>query len=138
MSGKYRVEAATETIYLFFFSRSNRFTISRRKQEGLFVCRTDMFSKRVYSYVLQQTRNFIERTCFFKECLNICSFFPGGYICSSNRHEFSRRVNLFVEQTQIFQEGYSKRHVFLRSVYLFVEQILLSHWTDANFHKNPY
>ena len=31
--------------------------------------------------------------------------FPGGYICSSNRHEFSRRVNLFVEQTHIFQEG---------------------------------
>ena len=31
--------------------------------------------------------------------------FPGGYICSSNRHEFSRRVNLFVEQTRIFQEG---------------------------------
>ena len=38
---------------------------------------------------------------------NICSFFPGatfynfpgGSICSSNRHEFSRRVYLFVEQT---------------------------------------
>ena len=24
---------------------------------------------------------------------------PGGSICSSNRHEFSRRVNLFFEQT---------------------------------------
>ena len=26
------------------------------------------------------------------------SNFPGGSICSSNRHEFSRRVHLFVEQ----------------------------------------
>ena len=25
--------------------------------------------------------------------------FPGGSICFSNRHEFSRRVHLFVEQT---------------------------------------
>ena len=25
--------------------------------------------------------------------------FPGGSICSSNRHDFSRRVHLFVEQT---------------------------------------
>ena len=31
--------------------------------------------------------------------------FPGGSICSSNRHEFSRTVYLFVEQTWIFQEG---------------------------------
>ena len=38
---------------------------------------------------------------------NICPFynFPGGSICSSNRHEFSRKVHLFVEQTLIFQEG---------------------------------
>ena len=64
--------------------------------------------------------------------------FPGEYICSSNRHEFSGRVNLFVEQTQIFQEGYSKRHVFSRRFYLFVEQTLLSHRTDTNFPRNPY
>ena len=31
--------------------------------------------------------------------------FPGWSICSSNRHEFSRRVHLFVEQTWISQEG---------------------------------
>ena len=64
--------------------------------------------------------------------------FPGGSICSSNRHEFSRRVYMFFEQTQIFQEGYSKRHVFSRRFYLFVEQTLLSHRTDTNFPRNPY
>ena len=31
--------------------------------------------------------------------------FPGGSICSSNRHKFSKRFHLFVEQTWIFQEG---------------------------------
>ena len=41
--------------------------------------------------------------------------FPGGSICSSNRHEFSRRVHLFVEQKWIFQEG------------------LYVLWTDTNF-----
>ena len=64
--------------------------------------------------------------------------FPGGSICSSNRHEFSRRVHLFVKQTQNFQEGLSKRHVFSRRFYLFVEQTLLSHRTDINFPRNPY
>ena len=64
--------------------------------------------------------------------------FPGGSICSSNRHEFSRRVYMFFEQTRIFQEGYSKRHVFSRRSYLFVEQTLLSHRTDTNFPRNPY
>ena len=63
--------------------------------------------------------------------------FPGGSICSSNRHEFSRRVYLFVEQTQIFQEGLSKRHVFSRRFYLFVEQTLLSHRTDINISQKP-
>ena len=64
--------------------------------------------------------------------------FPGGSICSSNRHEFSRRVYMFFEQTQNFQEGYLKRHVFSRRFYLFVEQTLLSHRTDTNFPRNPY
>ena len=74
---------------------------------------------------------------------NICSFFPGAaffkffrsvHICSSNRHEFSRRVYMFFEQTQIFQEGLSKRHVFSRRFYLFVEETLLSHRTDTVRH----
>ena len=64
--------------------------------------------------------------------------FPGESICSSNRHEFSRRVYMFFEQTRIFQEGLSKRHVFSRRFYLFVEQTLLSHRTDTNFPRNPY
>ena len=64
--------------------------------------------------------------------------FPGGSICSSNRHEFSRRVYMFFEQTRIFQEGLSKRPVFLRGFYLFVEQTLLSHRTDTYFPRNPY
>ena len=64
--------------------------------------------------------------------------FPGGSICLSNRHEFSRRVYMFFEQTQIFQEGLSKRHVFSRRFYLFVEQTLLSHRTVTNFPKNRY
>ena len=64
--------------------------------------------------------------------------FPGGSICSSNRHEFFRRVYMFFEQTRIFQEGLSKRHVFSRRFYLFIEQTLLSHRTDINFPRNPY
>ena len=64
--------------------------------------------------------------------------FPGGSICSSNRHTFSRRVYMFFEQTRIFQEGYSKRHLFQggsicssnRPCYL-IEQILI-------FPRNPY
>ena len=64
--------------------------------------------------------------------------FPGGSICSSNRHEFSRKVYMFFEQTRIFQEVYLKRHVFSRRFYLFVEQTLLSHRTDTNFPRNPY
>ena len=31
--------------------------------------------------------------------------FPGRSICSSNRHEFSRRVYMFFEQIQIFQDS---------------------------------
>ena len=67
---------------------------------------------------------------FFQECPFVPRTdmnFPGGSICSSNRHEFSRRVYSFFEQTRIFQEGLSKRHVFSRRFYLFVEQTLLSH-----------
>ena len=64
--------------------------------------------------------------------------FPGGSICSSNRHEFSRRVYMFFKQTRIFQEGLSKRHVFSRRFYLFVEQTFLSHRTDTYFPRNPY
>ena len=79
---------------------------------------------------------------------NICSFFqeqpfynfPGGFICFSNRQEFSRRASICLsvrrtdmnfsgsilfEQKQIFEEGLSKRHVFSRRFYLFVEQILI-------------
>ena len=63
--------------------------------------------------------------------------FPGGSICSSNRHKFSRRVYMFFEQTRIFQEGLSKKHVFSRRFCLFVEQSLLSHRTGTNFPRKP-
>ena len=36
------------------------------------------------------------------------------------------------------EEGLSNRHVFSRRFYLFVEQTLLSHRTDTNFPRNPY
>ena len=40
--------------------------------------------------------------------------FPGGSICSSNRHEFSRRVYMFFEQTRIFQEPlYSHQQIII-------------------------
>ena len=63
--------------------------------------------------------------------------FPGGSICSSNRHEFSKRVFMFFEQTQIFQEGLSKRHVF-QGGSICSSNSLLSHRTDTNFPRNPY
>ena len=77
----------------------------------------------------------------FQEGLFVCRTdmnFPGRSICSLNRHEFSRRVYMFFEQTQIFQEGLSKRHVFLRRFHLFVKQTLLTHQTDSNFPRNSY
>ena len=77
---------------------------------------------------------------FFQECPFVPRTdmnFPGGSICSSNRHEFSRRVYMFFERTRIFQKGLSKRHVFSRRFYLFVEQILLSHRTDINISQKP-
>ena len=40
--------------------------------------------------------------------------FPGGSICLSNRHEFSRRA------------------------YLFIKQTFLSNRTDTNFPRNPF
>ena len=39
---------------------------------------------------------------------------------------------------QIFQKGLLNRHVFSRRVYLFVEQTLLSHRTDTNLPRNPF
>ena len=75
---------------------------------------------------------------FFFSRSNPFTIFPGGSICSSNRHVLSRRVYMFIEQTRIFQECLSKRHVFSKTVYLFVEQTLLSHRTDTNFPRNHY
>ena len=51
--------------------------------------------------------------------------FPGGSICSTNRHEFSRRA-------------YRKDMFFSRRFYLFVEQTLLSHRTDINISQKPF
>ena len=45
---------------------------------------------------------------------------------------------MFFEQTQIFQEGYSKRHVFSRGSISVRRTDLLSHRTDTNFPRNPY
>ena len=55
-------------------------------------------------------------------------FSRGGFICSSNRYEFSRRVYLFVEQICFFPGGsilYSNRHQFSRSLYFLIEQIFI-------------
>ena len=70
--------------------------------------------------------------------------FPEGSICSSNRHEFSRRVHLFVEQTWIFQEGlYVLRTDMnfpggLIEKTRFFKEVLSVHRTDTNFPRNPY
>ena len=93
-------------------------------------------SFRKYLFFFSRSNLFI----IFQECqivLRTDMNFPGGSICSSNRNEFSRRVYMFFEQTQIFQEGLSKRHVFSRRFYLFVEQTLLSRRKDINFPRNP-
>ena len=55
---------------------------------------------------------------------NICSFFPEATFL-----QFSRRVDLFVEQTCFFKKGL---------FFLFVEQTLLSQRTDTNFLRNPH
>ena len=51
--------------------------------------------------------------------------FPGGSICSSNRHEFSRRA-------------YRKDESFFKEVLSVRRTDLLSHRTDTNFPRNPY
>ena len=51
--------------------------------------------------------------------------FPGGSICSLNRHKFSRRA---YRKDMFFKEGGS----------VFVEQTLISHQTDTDISRNPY
>ena len=50
--------------------------------------------------------------------------FLGGSICSSNRHVFSRRVNLPVEQILTLQEAllFHQTHKFSKSLYFLKEQ----------------
>ena len=64
--------------------------------------------------------------------------FPGGSICSSNRHEFSRRVLCSSNRHEFSRRAYRKEMFFSRRFYLFIEQTLLSHQTDTNFPRNPY
>ena len=73
---------------------------------------------------------FFQEQPFYNHNFHI--FQEGPFIWSSNRHEFSRRVYKFFEQTQIFQEGLSKKHVFLRRFYLSVCR------TDLIISSNRY
>ena len=95
------------------------------------------FSKRVYLLVEQ------------------IYFFPGGSICSSNRHVFSRRVYITCSTNRhihIFQEGLSKKPYYLieqkytnfsRNPFLVLEHIqifqepLIFHQTDIHFPESP-
>ena len=92
------------------YDRSNRSSHRDNFRKYLF------FFSRSNIFIIFQEGPFVPRTN-----MN----FPGGSICSSNRHEFSRMV-------------YSKRHVFSRRFYLFVAQTLLSHRTDTNFLRKSY
>ena len=72
----------------------------------------------------------------FRKCLQPFYNFPGGSICSSNRHEFSRRVHLFVEKTCFFQEGLSVRRADLiisSNRYYFSQKPLFNPRTHTNF-----
>ena len=60
------------------------------------------------------TETVFQKYMFFFSRSNLFYNFPGGSICLSNRHVFSKMV------------------------YLFVEQVLLSHRTDTYFSRNPY
>ena len=112
-----------------FLVRTSYNSQSRQKQPPRQFQKYLFFFSRSNLFIIFQEGSFVPRTD-----MN----FPGGSICSSNRHEFSRRVYMFFEQTQIFQEGLSKRHVFSRMFYLFIEQTFLSNRTDTNFPRNPY
>ena len=63
--------------------------------------------------------------------------FPGVCICSSNRHEFSKRVYYVLRTDPNFPGGLIKKTCFSRRFYLFVEQTFLSHRTDTNFPQKP-
>ena len=91
---------------------------------------------------------------------NICSFIPGatffiifqegifvprtemnfqrGSICSSKRHEFSRRVYYVLQTDTNFPGGFSEKTCFCKKVISVCQQTLLSHRTDTNFPRNPY
>ena len=85
-------EEATETVFQNICSFFSRSNLLTIFQDGLSIRRTDIF------------------------------FFPGGSKCSSNRHEFFRRVY----------------RADIRRVYLFFEQTILCHRTDTNFPRNLY
>ena len=51
-----------------------------------------------HNFQKQPPRQFLKISVLFFQEQPFYNF-PGGSICSSNRHEFSRKVHLFVEQT---------------------------------------
>ena len=56
--------------------------------------------------------------------------FPGGSICSSNRHEFSGG-------SICSSNRHSNRHVFFRRVYYVLRTDIFSHRTDIHFPGSP-
>ena len=125
---------------VFLFASLDDSSPPLKSHANLFFSKSDRvkFSKFLDRYCQKQPpRQFSKISVLFFQEQPFYNF-PGGSICSSNRHEFSRRVYMFFKQTRIFQEGLSKRHVFSRRFYLFVEQTLLSHRTDINFPRSPY
>ena len=65
--------------------------------------------------------------------------FPGGSICSSNRHKFSRRVYICSSNRHEFSwRAYRKDMFFQGGSICLSNRPYLSHRTDTNFPRNPY
>ena len=83
-------------------------------------------------------KKLLRKDLFFFSRSNLFFSFSGASICSSNRHEFSRRVYNVLRTDTNFSGGFIEKTCFSRRFYLFVEQTLLSHRTDTNFPRNSY
>ena len=76
------------------------------------------------------TEIIFENICSFLPGALFSGFFPGGFMCSPNRYQFSRKVCLFAEQIRHFTRNYV--YVFTEEIPIFQEH-LFSYRTDNNF-----
>ena len=120
--------------YFYFFCKS---IVSNMKRPLLYYYNhlTYLYTITNYHASVHQCRKYL----FFSSRSIFFWIFPGGFMCSPNRCQFSRKVCLFAEQIQIFQEDTEQIPFFQEPSFVFIEQIpifqehFFSYRTDTNF-----